>query len=253
MKAYYCWFIATACLLLMMGTASTDDDEIVLEDFRNPVHTWKQMNDPVMGGRSTGSFRIQDDGVGVFQGQVVNVPFLHAPGFIQARTIDRRIPFPNVSLCSALQLEVRSNNPEYAGYRVSFGNAHAPGGKMFAYGYKANLVGVTSDFGKIVIPFSDFTDYWDDATGDPIKTCRENQLYCPDEATLRNMKTIAVWGEGVAGNVSLEIASIRAVNCHQDEQQQHIADSSRRYRKQLLRGLSNQWSLSTLFLNRFWT
>lgn len=249
MQTYY-WSIAAVCLI-----SAASADEIVLEDFEKPVHTWKQMNDPVMGGRSTGSFHIQkESGVGVFEGEVVDVPFLRAPGFIQARTVDS-IPFPDVSSCSALQLELRSDNPEYTGYRVSFGNTHAPGGKFFARGYKSNLNDVTSELGEIVIPFSEFTDFWDDATGDPIKTCQENQLYCPDQATLRNMKTIAVWGEGVAGKVSLEIASISAVNCYQKEKHELKAESTtggRRYKMQLLRGVSNQWSLSTIFLNRFW-
>jgi hypothetical protein len=198
-------------LWLAPNTVVADGTEIVLESFDDPVHHWKQMNDPVMGGRSTGSFQI-NDGVGYFEGQVVDVPFLHAPGFIQVRTVDRHV-FPDVSTCSGLQLILRAHVP-YTGYRVSFGQAHAPGGKRYAYGYKATLENVpVGEFGTVNVPFTDFTDFWDDATGDPIRTCQENDLYCPDELTLRNMMTLALWGEGVAGTVSLQVQSIVAVGC----------------------------------------
>mmetsp|Transcript_24153 Transcript_24153/g.42877 ORF Transcript_24153/g.42877 Transcript_24153/m.42877 type:complete len:156 (-) Transcript_24153:619-1086(-) len=139
-------------------------------------------------------------------------PFLHAPGFIQSRTTDR-VVFPDISTCRALQVVAKSLS-DYDGYRISFGNAHAPGGKFFAYGYKANLVIDTSDaFVTVTIPLTDFTDFWDDATGDPIHTCQEDSTYCPDEMTLRNVKRLAVWGEGKAGHVDLQIQTIQAVGC----------------------------------------
>jgi hypothetical protein len=210
-------------LLLSLATASAADDatEIMLEDFSNPKHVWKEMNDPVMGGRSTGTFVIdQDAGVAVFTGTVKDVPFLHAPGFIQVRTTDKTV-WPDVTSCEALELELRSTGDEepYAGYRVSFGTTHAPGGKFYAKGYKATLVNVPNgaDFGKMQIPFREFTDFWDDLTGDPIHTCEENALYCPDLLTLKDMETIGFWGEGIKGKVSLEIKAIRAVGCAESE------------------------------------
>lgn len=213
----------------------TNAGEIMLEDFSNPTHEWKEMNDPVMGGRSTGTFTIDSSGAtgtgtgagtAVFVGEVKDVPFLKAPGFIQARTVDQTV-WPDVTSCAALELELRSTsssddneNEAYAGYRVSFGTTHAPGGKFYAKGYKATLpllmVGA-DDFEKIRIPFMEFTDYWDDLTGDPIHTCEENALYCPDIMTLKNMKTVAFWGEGVKGKVSLEIKAIRAVGCAESD------------------------------------
>jgi hypothetical protein len=207
-----------------VGAKQTEEDantgEIMLEDFSNPKHVWSEMNDPVMGGRSTGTFTIDSDtGTAMFIGQVKDVPFLKAPGFIQARTTDK-IVWPDVTSCEALELELRStaliDDDEYSGYRVSFGTTHAPGGKFYAKGYKATLpmvVGSAADFEKIRIPFNEFTDFWDDLTGDPIHTCEENALYCPDIMTLKDMKTVAFWGEGIKGKVSLEIKAIRAVGC----------------------------------------
>jgi len=208
--------VSIACFFLasLAPSVVAEDGEILLESFDNPRHAWQQRNDPIMGGRSTGTFTIQDDGVGLFEGQVVDIPFLHVPGFIQARTKESKhdVFFPDVSSCTALQLIVKSNTA-YDGYRVSFGNAQPKGGKRYAYGYKANMEVPTSDFGKVVIPFTDFTDFWDDATGDAIHTCHENPLYCPDEMTLKDMQIMTIWAEGVAGDVSLEIQSISAVGC----------------------------------------
>jgi hypothetical protein len=68
----------------------------------------------------------------VFDGDVVNVPFLKAPGFIKASTSED-IPYPDASSCSGIYLMARSST-NYTGYRFSFGDAKAPGGgKKLAY------------------------------------------------------------------------------------------------------------------------
>merc|ERR1712146_112499 len=59
----------------------------------------------------------------------------------------------------------------------------------------------------------------DDATGDAIKTCKEDSQYCPDEKTLKNIKTFTFWGEGVAGDVHLEIKSVGATGCTATKQE----------------------------------
>merc|ERR1719436_693703 len=182
-----------------------------LESFAKPGHKWRQENDPVMGGRSTGTFSIKN-GFGIFQGHVVDVPALKAPGFIKVDSIDRT-PYPDVRSCSSLALTARANNT-YAGYRISFGTKQPPIHKFFAFGFKAHFdAPMGSDFTTIEIPFTKFSDYWDDATGEQIKTCQDNKIYCPDDATLKDMKTITIWAEGVAGYVNLEIKSIAATGC----------------------------------------
>lgn len=165
-------------------------------------------------GKSTGNFYIEN-GVGRFVGEVVDVPFLKAPGFIKGHTTDHKV-FPDVTSCQALQIVARSKT-EYTGYRISFGNAHAPGGKVFAFGYKSSMKDVpTDDFGEITIPFSEFTDFWDDATGEPIHTCKEDFRFCPSEFNLKNVKLLEIWGEGVRGSIDLEIQRIQAVGCNSD-------------------------------------
>ena len=193
--------------------------DVVLEDFSKPMHSYKQMNDPVMGGESTGTFKIEN-GVGIFDGKVVDVPKLKAPGFITFATSDGFFSsksYPDISSCKSFTITAKASN-DYKGYRVSFGNAHPSGGKFFAYGYKANFQPTVGEFGTISIDFDSFTDLWDDATGNAIKTCKEDSQYCPDEKTLKNIKTFSIWAEGVAGDVHLEIKSVGATGCSSKQQ-----------------------------------
>lgn len=178
------------------------------------THTWKENNDPVMGGKSTGTTTVAN-GVLVFDGTVAIVPALKAPGFITTQVSDGIFfpkGFPDVSTCKGISVNLKSST-SYKGYRFCFGNAHAKGGKFFANGYKSRFDAPVGDFGTVMIPFTEFTDFWDDATGNPIKTCQESPSNCPDTTTLKNMKTMAIWGEGVEGQVHLEVKSISAYGC----------------------------------------
>ena len=183
---------------------------IVIESFAQPSHSWQAKNDPVMGGRSKATVSIEN-GLALFDGDVVDVPFLQAPGFITMETRDSKA-YPDVSSCHSLRLYARASEP-YDGYRFSFGTAHVPGNR-FAFGYKANFSPpVGSEMGNIDIPFRDFTVRWDDATGDPVVTCEEDESFCPDVKTLQDMGSMSIWGEGVAGKVHLDIQSISAIGC----------------------------------------
>ena len=69
-------------------------------------------------------------------------------------------------------------------------------------------------FVTVQIPFLTFTNNWDAGTGDAIVTCQDDPQYCPDVETLRqNMYSMAIWGEGVEGEVDLKLKSIAAYNC----------------------------------------
>lgn len=208
--------IAAACSVSTAQAVGVG--ETLLESFEDPSHHWFQMNDPVMGGKSTGTFSIEN-GLGIFDGEVVDVPFLKAPGFIKVQSKDLFHRYPDVSSCQSIKLSVKSS-VDYEGYRVGFGNAHPHDAHTFAYGYKSNMEVPKSDnFVEIEIPFQDFSDLWDDATGDQIKTCHDYPEYCPDQKTLQNMKTISVWAEGVAGKVHLEIKTISATGCSEPEEE----------------------------------
>jgi peptide methionine sulfoxide reductase MsrB len=198
-------------LIGCVAVASAADVTLVTFDgAKDTSRTWKEKNDPVMGGKSTGTFAVQN-GLGIFDGEVVDVPFLKAPGFIKSDTVDSRA-FPDISSCTTIDVEAKAAVP-FAGFRLSFGTAQAPGGKFHAYGYKSAFSAAVGKFSVASIPIENFTDYWDDATGNPIKTCQDNKTYCPDAATLRNLETLSVWAEGVNGRVHLEIKSIAASGC----------------------------------------
>lgn len=102
---------------------------VTFDGARGTTHHWVDMNDPVMGGRSTSGFHVTAEHVGAFEGTCAVVPFLHAPGFCKITTQDARSsgrllpPFPDVSkhLSGALHLRVRTTTPQYAGFKVAFG------------------------------------------------------------------------------------------------------------------------------------
>ena len=90
-------------------------NEILLASFdgaKGSTHQWRQMNDPVMGGKSTGTFSVADS-KGIFSGEVVDVPFLKAPGFIKASVVDMnpfgRI-FPDISTCKNIALRMTTRD-----------------------------------------------------------------------------------------------------------------------------------------------
>ena len=190
------------------NTNTLSTNEIILESFANPAHLWFAKNDPVMGGQSYSSVSIKD-GLGIFDGEVIDVPFLHAPGFVIMRGEGQ---YPDVSSCDSLRLTARSKEA-YSGYKIGFGKKTVPGNRH-GWGFKADFnPPVGSDMGNIDIPFRDFTVRWNEVTGNSVVSCEEEESFCPDIETLQDMKTISVWGEGVNGKVHLEIESISAIGC----------------------------------------
>jgi hypothetical protein len=47
-------------------------------------------------------------------------------------------------------------------------------------------------------------------------SCKDNNIYCPTKSTLQNMKSMSFWGEGVEGDVALDIRYIGAIGCNND-------------------------------------
>jgi len=203
---------------LNFANAVTDDQTniLILEDFADPQHAWTQMNDPVMGGKSTGTFTLNSiSSLGEFVGNVAIVPFLKAPGFIKVET-KRGETWPDASACKGLQITARAST-DYSGYRVSFGKNKPDGGMPYTYGYKTDMnLAVLDDFVDLKFPFDAFTDNWDAATGDAIISCEQDSQYCPDAASKKDVSTIAIWGEGVEGDVHLELKTIAAYGCTSD-------------------------------------
>ena len=189
-----------------------------------PGTTFKfyELNDPVMGGRSSGNWSVSGS-TGVFQGTVRTVPSLSAPGFITAAADGKFADASAATANGALQLELRSSTSQYSGYRVSFASgsalpsfACAGGGSLpVSRGcFKANFsfgAAAPGYWYNLTVPFSDFTDLWSPATGAPTKTCAQDKSACVTAEKLKHIQRMQVWGEGVNGDVKLEIRSISAV------------------------------------------
>merc|ERR1719498_1824173 len=114
--------------LLGAGVATATTVPLVTFDgAAGTTHKFTELNDPVMGGQSTGTWT-EADGVATFDGQVNIVPTLKAPGFIEGWANDGHFADASAAAGGALVLTVRSNTPNYEGFRVSFAaGALSPG------------------------------------------------------------------------------------------------------------------------------
>lgn len=177
-----------------------------------------EMNDPVMGGKSTGTWTL-GDGFGIMDGEVVDVPSLKAPGFIKAAADGK---FADVSdfIDGSLVLTVRTSTPEYAGFRVTFAaGAVSPafscagGGSLpFSSGcFKQKFsVPAGASFVEVKIPFNTFSDKWSSATGEHNAECAKDKSVCPTREKLSKIERLELWGEGALGKLHLEVKSISA-------------------------------------------
>jgi hypothetical protein len=177
-----------------------------------------EMNDPVMGGKSTGTWTL-GDGFGIMDGEVVDVPSLKAPGFIKAAADGK---FADVSdfIDGSLVLTVRTSTPKYAGFRVTFAaGAVSPafscagGGSLpFSSGcFKQKFsVPAGAGFVDVKIPFNTFSDKWSSATGEHNAECAKDKSVCPTREKLSKIERLELWGEGALGKLHLEVKSISA-------------------------------------------
>jgi len=188
----------------------------------SPATTFKfqELNDPVMGGKSNGTWHIDASGFGVFDGEVVDVPSLKAPGFITAAA-NGHFPDASAAAGGALVLQVRSSTPGYKGFRASFASgtlspayACSGGGSIpLSRGcYKAKFsVSPGADFQEVRIPFADFSDRWSPATGELTASCSQDPSTCVTAKVLKGISRMQVWAEGVGGKAHLEVKAIYAV------------------------------------------
>jgi len=223
------WIGATksASLPVPMVLSETSAGSLVTFDGA-PATTFKfvALDDPVMGGKSTGTWTlgnvmVQGDvvEVGILDGEVVDVPSLKAPGFIKAAADGT---FTDISdfIGGSLVLTVRSSTPGYAGFRVSFAaGALSPalscgGGGSFPFSrgcFKQKFsVPASSEFVEVKVPFNTFSDKWSPATGEHTDECAKNTDVCPNADKLSKIRRLEFWGEGAAGKLHLEVQSVSA-------------------------------------------
>mmetsp|Transcript_75042 Transcript_75042/g.148548 ORF Transcript_75042/g.148548 Transcript_75042/m.148548 type:complete len:128 (-) Transcript_75042:51-434(-) len=113
--------LSTTGHVLPVVAAASISNEIPLVTFdgaKGTTHKFAELNDPVMGGKSTGTWSLNTTGgFGIFDGEVVIVPSLKAPGFIEAHA-DGKFADLSAAAEGDLVLRVRSS-PEYKGWKVS--------------------------------------------------------------------------------------------------------------------------------------
>lgn len=171
------------------------------------------VNDPVMGGVSTSTFNVTNDRL-AWEGTVMNVPSLSAPGFCKIMTTGAHL-FPDVSSYTHLTATVLCYEA-YNGFKIDFATIKHPN---FSFGsYKADF---PSDFGtkfcngawtSVAIPFLNFTNDWSGYTGEPIHTCSEDPKFCPTTEDLATITQLSFWAEGVGGNFKVDIKEIGAAS-----------------------------------------
>jgi len=193
---------------------------VTFDGAKGTTFEFSELNDPVMGGRSTGTWTVNDVAhVGVIDGEVVDVPSLKAPGFIKAAADGKFVDISD-AIGGSLVLVLRTSTPEYKGFRVSFFSGWGVssyscaggGGIPFSRGcFKAKFsVPAGDNFTMVRIPFSQFSDMWSSATGEQTTTCSEDHDVCPSAAKLKSISRLELWGEGFAGKLHLEVKSIFA-------------------------------------------
>ena len=222
-------FLLFSCVIAFGGARALLDDKpiVTFSPGAKTTYEWNEVNDPVMGGRSTGSFSVQGNGttsMGVFQGTCRIVPSLKAPGFCQATTKGFALINVGAYVNGGVALTVRTTTPTYTGFKFgmsAIGASHHHGGHEIGGSYKANFT-VPSGTGwqTVKIPFAKMSSDWSDFTGncftkDPDgyqhRCCSpENKDVCPNAKSLSLVDGFTIWSEGVAGDFLLQVESVVA-------------------------------------------
>jgi hypothetical protein len=117
---------------------------------------WETVNDPVMGGVSKSSFRVEDN-VGIWSGKVAIVPFLKAPGFctLRAPGFRKTAKFPDLSGSDGLIVRTAASHEGLKDFRVTVSTEGAGRGMMKDMSYSAEFR-ATEDFEDVFVPWKAF-------------------------------------------------------------------------------------------------
>jgi len=203
----------------LLSSVFGDDLFVTFDGASETTFTFVEMNDPVMGGESTGNWTVNTvKGFGIMNGEVVDVPSLSAPGFIKSAA-DGTFKDMSANIGGYLILSVRSTTPEYMGFRVTIAaGTYSPayscaGGSSIPFSggcYKAKFsVSSNDEFEDVRIPLTQFSDHWSPATGEHTKECSYDSSVCITSEDLTKIKRVEFWAEGVKGKVHLEVKSMR--------------------------------------------
>lgn len=197
-------------------------DYVLLATFdgaEGTTQTWHELNDPVMGGRSTGTFRVDTDAnIAVFNGTARIVPSLSAPGFCNAETYAFADKFASAAGFDNLFIVARTTVPEYQGFKFSWAaDTLNPQFKSFksTFNFQKNF-----EWEVINFPLSKFSNDWSAFTGDCSTTDPNGQTHqccdsahpevCPTSSQLADISQLGIWAEGYEGSFRVDIKAIGA-------------------------------------------
>jgi len=185
--------------------------------------TWREQDDPVMGGGSKGTWSV-NDGYGVWQGAVTNVSFLGAPGFCSVKTVSLPSTDASAFIDGGVVLKVRSSTPDYMGFKLRFGPApqhhggHGAGSHAQPFKVPASQ---NAEWQSVFLPFDGFSYDHSDYTGDCFTTDPDgyqhvccsaaNPDVCPTSTQLQSIDIFNIYAEGVEGEFQMEVKEILAV------------------------------------------
>jgi hypothetical protein len=117
---------------------------------------WETVNDPVMGGVSKSSFRIEGQ-TGVWAGDVKVVPFLKAPGFctLRAPGFRKTAKFPDLSRSDGLVVRTAASKDGLKDFRVTLSTDGAGRGMFRDMSYSAEFR-ATEEFADAFVPWTAF-------------------------------------------------------------------------------------------------
>ena len=132
-------------------------------------------------------------------------------------------------------LTVRSNTPDYSGFKISFASGAlsttfscAVGGSVIGGRgcYKADFkVPAGDDFQEVIVPINSFSDKWSSATGKATVKCSDDASVCPTAEKLKKSKRL------VFGEKAWRVISISKLNPSPHAQHQNRHSNKRRSRR----------------------
>jgi len=190
-----------ACLIA--GASAVPRANIPIAGFGQrgyPQQKWTAENDPVMGGVSVGSFGEQN-GQGVWRGEVKIVPKLQAPGFCTIHTGGSQ--FPDMSSEDGLLVTIEQAVPGgLMDLKVSMESSVRTGPRQGEFEGKFKLRG--NSMSTYFIAFADMTQSWrGQKEGGP-----------PTKEQLKSITRMGFNEDGVAGKFEFKIVSIAAGSNH---------------------------------------
>jgi hypothetical protein len=145
------------CALLAIFVGATATTIATFDGAQGTKWDWETVNDPVMGGVSKSSFRVEGD-VGIWSGDVKIVPFLKAPGFctLRAPGFRKTAKFPDLSNSDGLVVRTAAKHGGLKNFRVTVSTEGAGRGMFRDMSYSAEFE-ATEDFEDVFVPWKAFS------------------------------------------------------------------------------------------------